>query len=303
MGFFAEFSSWLEQVLRTYIADVTARIAIALEPAITTLGVLYVMIWGYLYLSGKAEQPVLEFIKRIMILALVLGVSLQLWLYNEIIVDSFFAAPNELAALVVEAPTSVATIDEIIFAGNDVANSLLDKAGLFEGDLSFFFAGWCVYIIVSVVAIYTIFLLSLARIALSILLAIGPLVVPFLLFETTKRFFESWLAQLSNYAFIAILTSLLAALMLHILNAATRRALEAGPEVEVAHAINVGMSACLTLLVMRQVMPMSAGLASGLSLSTFGAMSTAAHWALGKMTRSTREFGRGLAYRRGYAGA
>jgi len=29
-----------------------------------------------------------------------------------------------------------------------------------------------------------------------------------LLFETTKRFFEAWIAQLANYAFVTILTVL-----------------------------------------------------------------------------------------------
>lgn len=35
-----------------------------------------------------------------------------------------------------------------------------------------------------------------------------------LLFDTTKKFFESWLSQLANNALIAILTGLIAALML-----------------------------------------------------------------------------------------
>ena len=93
MGFFAEFNQWLNGILLTYIATNTARIATLLEPAIMTLAVLYVMVWGYLQLVGQIEEPFLTGVRRIGTLAVVLGVSLDLWLYNALIVDTFFNAP------------------------------------------------------------------------------------------------------------------------------------------------------------------------------------------------------------------
>jgi type IV secretion system protein VirB6 len=45
---------------------------------------------------------------------------------------------------------------------------------------------------------------------------------------------------------------------------------------------------------MRQVMPMAAGLASGLALSSFGVVSAALAWGLGGAVRGTGQFGRGL---------
>ena len=53
MGFFAEFDVWLTGILSRYIADNTAAIARILEPAIVTLGVFYVVVWGYQQLMGK----------------------------------------------------------------------------------------------------------------------------------------------------------------------------------------------------------------------------------------------------------
>lgn len=55
MGFFAEFSAWLNGILATYISDNTARIAGVLQPAVVTLGVLYLMVWGYLQLMGQIQ--------------------------------------------------------------------------------------------------------------------------------------------------------------------------------------------------------------------------------------------------------
>jgi type IV secretion system protein VirB6 len=294
MGFFAEFNTWLNALLAGYIGDNTARIAATLEPAIVTLGVVYVMVWGYLQLTGGIEEPFIGGVKRVITLAVILGCALNLWLYNSLIVDTFFEAPAELGAVVVGAFDPVAIVDQIIFDGGDAANLLLEKGGLLDGNFAYYLAGIGVYLIVGLTAIYTIFLLALSRIALSALLALGPLFIALLLFASTKRFFEAWLAQLANYAFITILTVLVAALMLRVVTVSAQQALSEGGSIQIAHAVRVCMAAGLTFLVMRQVMPMAAGLASGLALSSFGIISAALAWGFGSAARSTGQFARGL---------
>jgi type IV secretion system protein VirB6 len=293
VGFFAEFHAWLNTILIGYIADNTALIAGALEPAIVTLGVLYVMVWGYLQLTGQIEEPFIAGLKRLITLAVILGCALQLWLYNAVIVETFFNAPAQLASVVVGAYDPVGIVDQILFSGSDVANLLLAKGGILNG-LTYYLAGAAVYIVISITALYTIFLLSLSRIALSVLLALGPLFITLVLFETTKRFFEAWVAQLANYALITILTVLVAALMLRVVTAAANQALTLGGGIDIATAVRVCLAAGLTFLVMRQVMPMAAGLASGLALSTFGIVSAALAWGFGRAVRGTGQFARGL---------
>jgi len=294
MGFFAEFNNWLNAILVTYIGTNTARISSVLEPAVVTLGTIYVMVWGYLLLTGQMQEPFIAGVKRIATLAIVLGVSLQLWLYNSTIVDTFFNAPAQLASSIVGGYDPVNTVDDIIANGADTASLLLQKGGVLSGNFTFYLAGAAVYGFVLLCAIYTIFLLTLSRIALSVLLALGPLFVVLLLFDTTRRFFEAWIAQLANYAFITILTVLVAALMLTMMATATQQALAAGGGIQIALAARVCMAAGLTFLVMRQVMPMAAGLASGLALSSFGVVSAALAWGLGRTLRSAGSWVRGL---------
>ena len=294
MGFFAEFNTWLNGLLLTYIATNTARIATLLEPTVITLAVLYVMIWGYLHLMGQIEEPFTSGIKRIVVLAVVLAATLDLWLYNQVIVDTFFNAPSELAAGIVGAYDPVSVVDQILFSGGDAASLLLQKGGVFHGSLSYDLAGVAVYLIVGVTVVYTMFLLTLSRIALSVLLAIGPLFIALLFFQTTKRFFEAWIAQLANYALITILTVMLAALMMTVVSTAAQQAVSTGGSITIAEAARVCVAAGLTFLVMRQVMPMAAGLASGLALSTFGVVSAAMMWGLGRGGRIAGQFRRGL---------
>lgn len=296
MGFFAEFNLWLNTLLAAYIADNTAAFATLLEPAIVTLGVFYVIVWGYLQLAGKIEETFLEGVRRLVTLAVILGLSLQLWLFNEVIVDSFFNAPTALVAGVIGAPDAVGIVDEILFDGDDAASLLLAKGGFFNDSFTFYVAGFAVYVIVGLTAVYAMFLLALSKIALSVLIALGPIFLALLFFESTKRFFEAWLAQLCNYAFLAILTVMVAALMLQVVSTAAEAAVAAGGAIEIAHALKVCLAAALTFLVMKQVPAMAQGLASGVALSSFGAISSLVRYGLGLARgagRQGREFFRG----------
>jgi Type IV secretion-system coupling protein DNA-binding domain/TrbL/VirB6 plasmid conjugal transfer protein len=157
VGFFETFWSWLEGQLAAYIGTNTALVAAALEPAIVTLAILYVMVWGYLHLSGRIEEPIVAGLRRLVLLAVVLGGSLHLWLYNTLIVDTFYRAPAELASAVVGAPDPVATIDTIWSQGGAVAGYLWNNGGVFNGDFGYYVAGAIVWVLMGLVCVYTMF--------------------------------------------------------------------------------------------------------------------------------------------------
>jgi type IV secretion system protein VirB6 len=79
-----------------------------------------------------------------------------------------------------------------------------------------------------------------------------------------------------------------------VVTVSAQQAVSEGGAIQIAHAVRVCMAAGLTFLVMRQVMPMAAGLASGLALSSFGVVSAALAWGFGGAVRSSGQFGRGL---------
>lgn len=273
MGFFATFATWLNGQLATYIGDNTARLASVLEPAVVTLATIYVMAWGYMHLTGKIEEPVMTGVKRILILALILGVGLRLWLYNTVIVDTFYNAPAQLAAAVVGSPDPVGTIDTIWDRGGSVAGDLWAKGGIVRGDFGFYIAGALVFFLIGLLCVYAMFLLALSNIALAVLLALGPLFIALLLFETTKRFFEAWIAQLANYALITVLTVMVAALLLQIVQSYATQTAARGSAIATVDVLHMLLVATLVFLVLRQIMPIAASLAGGISLSSFGLVS------------------------------
>ena len=275
MGFFATFWTWLNGQLATYIGDNTARLATALEPAVVTLATVYVMAWGYLHLTGKIEEPVLTGLRRILVLAAILGVGLRLWLYNALIVDTFYHAPAELASAVAGSADPVSTIDTIWESGGAVAGALWDKGGVMNLHLGFVMAAVLVWCLMGMLCVYAMFLIALSSISLAVLLALGPLFIALLFFDASKRYFNAWIAQLANYALITVLTVMVAALLLQVVQSYATQTAARGAAILTVDALNMVLMAMLVFLVLRQVMPIASSLAGGASLNSFGLTSRA----------------------------
>ncbi len=289
MGFFATFWAWLNGELTNYIGSNTSVVAAALEPAIVTLATVYVMVWGYLQLTGRVEEPLTAGLKRLVTLAVVLGAALHLWLYNSLIVDTFYRAPAQLAAVVVGTTDPVTTLDVIWSRGGAVAGFLWNNGGMFSGDFGYYVAGAVVWVLIGLLCVYTMFLVALSSVALAVLLALGPLFISLLLFDTTRRFFEAWLAQLANYALITILTVLVAALLLQVVESYAQQTAARGAAIVTVDALDMVLVAVLVFLLLRQVMPIASALAGGIALSTFGIASRFVHWGM----RQGSDAGRG----------
>lgn len=274
MDFFRTFWTWLNGALAGYIGANTARVASILEPAIVTLATVYVMIWGYLQLTGRVEEPFQTGVRRIVTLAVILGIGVHLWLYNTLLVDTFYSAPAQFAAAVVGAPDPVQTIDAIWNEGGAVADQVFRGGGPWSR-FGYEFAGAVVWAVVGLLCVYTMFLLALSRVALAVLLALGPFFIAMLLFDATRRFFEAWLAQLANYALITMLTVMVAALLLHLVATYAQQTAALGASTKIDDALNMLLATVLVLLFLRQIMPIAAGLAGGVALNSLGLVSRA----------------------------
>jgi type IV secretion system protein VirB6 len=291
VGFFQTFWTWLNGELASYIGTTTAKVALALEPAVVTFGTVYVMVWGYMHLTGKIEEPFVAGLKRIATLAAVFGVSMHLWLYNSIIVDTFYKAPVELAAVVVGASDPVATIDAIWERGGAVAGYLFSNGAVVTSNFGGYIAGVMVWVLVGVLCVYTMFLIALSSIAISVLLALGPLFFLALLFGGTRRLFDGWMAQLTNYALITVLTVSISELLLRIVASYAAQTAARGAGIKTVDALDMVLVSVLVFLIMRQVMPIASGLAGGVALSSFGTVSRFVMWGVGLKERIRRALG------------
>ncbi len=291
---FAQFWQWLTDRLIDYVSVNAAATAAAIEPAAVSLATIYVMVWGFLHLRGAVEEPVLTGAVRIVRLVVVFGVGLRLWQYNAAIVDTFFDAPVQLAASLAGAANPIATVDALWDRGGTVAAFLWEKGGVFNGDVGYYLAAVIVYVLMGAVCVYTLFLMALARVALAVLLAIGPLFIVLLLFDGTRRFFEAWVAQLANYALVGVLAVLVASLLMTVVEAYAVQTAAKGAAILTVDALDMLLVSGLVLLILRQVMPIAARLAGGVALASHGVMGAAASRGLGAARGAGSSAGRSM---------
>ena len=268
--FFTQFMTWLADQLQFYVSTQTQSVGAALAPSASALAAVYVMGWGYLHLTGSVNEPLVEGIRRIIVLGIVLGVALHLWLYNEVIVALLVQGPRDLAASLLGAPDPVGLIDTIWAKGGECADVLWTKGGVFSGDVGFYLAGAAVWLIVGLLCLYCAFLLALSQVATAILLAIGPMFILAYLFERTRQLFEAWVSQLLNYGLISLLVALVASLLLQVIASYATQTASLGTDLTTVDVLDLLLATGLVLLILRQVMPIAAGLARGVSLSTLG---------------------------------
>jgi type IV secretion system protein VirB6 len=138
--------------------------------------------------------------------------------------------------------------------------------------------GAVVWLTVGLLCIYVMFLIALSSIASAVLLAVGPIFIALCLFDTTRRFFEAWIAQLANYALITILTVLVSALLLHLMESYATQTAGRGATLKIVDALDLVLMAALVLLLMRQIMPIASALAGGIALSSFSSLSRSLLW-------------------------
>jgi len=294
MGFFTTFWNFLQGNVLNMVSAITSNISASLSPVAVTLATIYVMIWGYLHLRGAIEEPIMEGAKRILVLAVILGVVLSLWEYNAVFVDFFVTTPQALSGAILNGNNAIAIIDGVWVKGATVAESLINQGGLFNNNFEFYLAGFAVYLFVGFICIWMAYLFCLSIVAVGILLALGPLFILGLMFEATKRFFEAWVAQLSNYALIIVIAAVAAKLLLNMLDSYATQALALGAGITIAQSIQLCLACAFVLLIMKQVPSLAAGLASGVALSSYNALSKAINWGTGGAGRSLYQFGRGM---------
>ena len=294
MGFFSNFWSFLQSNVLSAVSQITNDIAMAIEPAAITFATLYVTFWGILNITGHIREPVIDGAKRILTLIVILGVALHLWSYNDVLVDLFVTSPQILSAGIFDGNQALTAIDRIWIKGGDIASFLIDEGGLIDGNFGFYLAGFFVYVVVGLVTIWTAYLFCLSIVAVGVLLAIGPIFVLGLMFDTTKRFFEAWIAQLANYALIVIIAAICSKILLLALEQYVDSAISKGAGIKIAEGMQLCVACVFILLIMRQVPVIAAGLASGIALSTYNALSGAINWAAGGSGRTLYQFGRGM---------
>lgn len=285
--FYQRAFSELNNALTSYVTDVATNIIGAITPTASTLLMIYVVLWGWTMMRGMIQEPILDGATRMVRLSVICGIALSIGNYNGYIADFLWNTPDVLAAYVAsgysDSGSNIQFLDSLMSKMYDLGNAYWNTANATGGlipDLGLLTTAimiWCAGLAATA---YGAFLLALSKAALAIILGIGPIFVLLLIFEGTKRFFESWLNQALNYVFLVVLTAAAIKLILTILEKYLLDANGSGllAEPSPSQALPAIGFCIIGALVMMQLSSISAAIGGGTAVSTL----SAAAWVYGK---------------------
>jgi type IV secretion system protein VirB6 len=265
--------AYVNTVCSGYIGASVAGVASAIAPAAYTLLGLYVILWGLASMRGLIQEPITDAAIRAMKIAFIFGVGIGLASYNVYVTDTFFNAPERLAASLKDSTSNtsaIASLDKILDQGFDIGNAFWAKGGLIDGDFGMYLIACFVWVMTILVTAYACFLIVLAKIALSLVISLGPLFIFSLLFQPTGTFFNSWIQQLANYALLTVLAIMANVFVMDLFVDAADQARGVNRMAEIDRLFPFFVTGGVSLLVLAQIPSIAAGLAGGISLSSYG---------------------------------
>lgn len=198
--------SQFTEPLQTFISTGTNGISAWVTGPLTVALTLYVILFGFLVLRGSVQEPIMDFAVRAIKLAIILMLVRNAGDYQAYVTDVFFETlPHEISeALNTGGAPTATTFDSLLDKGQQAAKDIWDR-GAWPVDVLTAFAGVVVIVITFVVASIGYVVSLYARVALAIVLALGPIFIALAMFQSTRRFTEAWTAQLANFVILQVL--------------------------------------------------------------------------------------------------
>jgi type IV secretion system protein VirB6 len=172
----------------------------ALLPALTILLTLYIAFFAFSLLTGRSRIGISALSPRMMTMGLVLTFATSWVAYQSVVWNLAIGGPDQIAGVLMGAQGSATQLFadriDIVFAAIAEVGSQTNagaQPGAVPTASGSFTPGNLMWLAALLLMLGTVGVLVTARIALAVLLALGPIFVVFALFPGTRGLFAGWL--------------------------------------------------------------------------------------------------------------
>ena len=282
--FYEDAFAKLSTALGSYVGDTATSVIASITGVAYSLLMIYMVLYGWSMLRGMISEPVTDFATRMIRLCVIIAIALNVGRYNTYVSDFLWTSGDVMARSVAtgysDSVSNVQYLDSLMSKIYDLGDSYWQKANATAGILPDF--GLLAVAVLTwaggvAATAYGAFLLALSKMALAVLLGIGPIFVLLLIFDGTRRFFEAWLGQALNYVFLVVLTAGAIKLIMTIIEAYIGAAVLAGATADptVDQALPCIVLCIIGALTMMQMPSIASALGGGVAVSTLGAVGAA----------------------------
>jgi len=205
---FAWVGSKLDFILNGYVLSVVSNLTAAITPVALAAMTLWIGLYGWAVVRNEVSDTVPAFTWKVFKIGLVLAFALQGGFYIANVADTANAMsmgvastflPDSVDASTITTP--YALLDKFDDAASAQAADIMKEASLFRLDLLLAAA---IFLIGSVLFLcMALFVVTLSKLLLTFVIAVGPLFILCLAWRPTARFFDSWLSMVLNAVVLA----------------------------------------------------------------------------------------------------
>lgn len=269
---FASLEDGFTAPLENFISSGSSNLASAVAGPLTLAVTLYVIITGILMMLGKIDTPIREIALRVIKLGIIIALVKESGTYQQFVTGIFFETlPNEItSALSSGSPMTGSSLDGLMSQVQQTATDIMKQAGWDFTIVTYGMAGLAL-IVIALISMAVSFVVTLyAKIALSLVLALGPVFIACALFDSTRRMTEAWFAQVINYVVLQVLVVALGSLLIDILDSQVAQATSLGDALMIP--ISLGATFVAAGYILYQLPQLAASLAGGGMSLAYGTM-------------------------------
>ncbi|HEY7808332.1 MAG TPA: type IV secretion system protein [Croceibacterium sp.] len=231
-----------------------------LLPALTILLTIYVALFAFALITGRSRIGINSMTSRLVTIGLVLTFATSWIAYQSVVWNLATGAPNELAGIVM---ATQGNATDIFAQKIDVVFQALIQASNGQTADSAFSPPGLLWVGGTLLLLGTVGILATSRIALAVLLALGPVFVVLALFKGTRGLFTGWLKGVVLLALAPLFAVLGGSLMLElavpVLSSLLATPGKIDPQAAMAFFMVAAVHCALMLLVLRVAGTMVAG--------------------------------------------
>lgn len=190
---------FIDERLNAFLGDRLSSVIAVVEGPLRVALVLYVLLYGYAILRGTISEPVMDFAIRSIKLALLYALATTAAYSGFVTQPLFTDLPNALTQAISgsAAPNVGAAFDQFLAYAGYLSETIAREGSAF--DPAPYIVAAAVLVIGALACALGFGVVMVAKLALALLVALGPIFIAAALFDATRRYFFGWLSQAVNY--------------------------------------------------------------------------------------------------------
>jgi len=290
MGIAADIVTDFIDPIDKFITSGVTKLAGGLEKPLLAGATLYIAIFGIMIVLGYVRVPVQDFVINVLKICIIITLVTQVEHYNTYVKDIFFThLPEGINTTLGHIPGTKIKTENI--SNGAAFDAAIDQLSSIEDTIREHgsWRNWypiLMSIIFGVAAmIVMLILLALviyAKVALSLVLVVGPIFITMLLFRVTQSFFSSWLAVVANFVVLQVMVMVMITLLISIINNQTANAANQDIEEQIVMSFRMLGLFALSLYIALQLPEIAARISSG-GLALGGGLVSSGLGAAGKI--------------------